>query len=150
MSGINTTRVLIGGLIGGLVINIGEALLNAVVLADEMEALNARFNLPPMGGGTLALFVVMCFLLGILTIWMYAAIRPRFGPGPKTAARAGAAIWFAAYLFPGIGFAALGFFPANMTGVSLAWGLIEILAASVAGGYFYKEQTQSMRSNARI
>jgi hypothetical protein len=150
MSGIDTGRVLIGGLIAGLVINIGETLLNVVVLADEMEAVASRFNLPPMGGGTIATFVVLCFLLGILTIWVYAAIRPRFGPGPKTAAMAGTAIWFAAYVFPGVGYAAMGFFPANLTGLALGWGLIEVLLAAVVGAYFYKEQGQAMRSSARV
>jgi hypothetical protein len=27
-------------------------------------------------------------------MWLYAAIRPRYGPGPKTAAVAGFALWF--------------------------------------------------------
>jgi hypothetical protein len=150
MSGIDTSRVLIGGLIAGLVINIGETLLNTVVLADEMNAISARFNLPPMGGGTIATFVVLCFLLGILTIWVYAAIRPRFGPGPKTAAMAGAAIWFAAYLFPGVSSSAMGFFPGNVTALALGWGLIEVLLAAVVGAYFYKEQGQATRSAARV
>jgi hypothetical protein len=141
MSGMNTTRVLIGGLVTGLVINIGETLLNAVVLADDMNAISARFNLPPMTGGTIAIFVVLCFLLGILTTWVYAAIRPRFGAGPKTAALAGTAVWFAAYLFPGVTNAAIGFFPSGITALALAWGLIEILVGSVAGAYFYKEQS---------
>ena len=26
-------------------------------------------------------------------MWLYAAIRPRYGPGPKTAALAGLALW---------------------------------------------------------
>jgi hypothetical protein len=30
------------------------------------------------------------FLIGIFAIWLYAAIRPRHGPGPKTAVCAGA------------------------------------------------------------
>lgn len=42
-------------------------------------------------------FPAMPFILhlvgGIWTIWLYAAIRPRYGPGPKTAAVAGAALW---------------------------------------------------------
>lgn len=30
---------------------------------------------------------------GIWTMWLYAAIRPRYGQGPKTAAVAGSALW---------------------------------------------------------
>jgi hypothetical protein len=148
MGRMNTGRVIVGGLVAGVVINIGETLLNAVVLAEQMDALTARFNLPPMGGGTIAVFVALCFMLGVLTIWTYAAIRPRFGPGPKTAALAGVAIWFAAYLFPSVGYAAMGFFPADLTALALGWGLIEILLGAVSGAYFYKEEAPSARSLA--
>lgn len=148
MGRMNTGRVIVGGLVAGVVINIGETLLNAVVLAEEMNALTARFNLPPMGGSTIAVFVALCFMLGVLTIWTYAAIRPRFGPGPKTAALAGVAIWFAAYLFPNVGFTTMGFFPADLTALGLGWGLIEILLGAVAGAYFYKEEAPAARSLA--
>jgi hypothetical protein len=141
----DTGRVIIGGLVAGVVINIGETVLNAVVIAEEMAATMARFNLPPMGAGTIGLFIVLCFMLGILTIWIYAAIRPRFGPGPKTAALAGAAVWFAAYLFPSIGYAAMGFFPVGLSALALGWGLVEILLAAVAGAYFYREDAPVAR-----
>jgi hypothetical protein len=150
MGRINTARVIIGGLVAGLVINIGETLLNAVVLAEEMTAIAARFNLPEMGGGTIGLFVLLCFLLGILTIWLYAAIRPRFGPGPKTAVLAGTTIWLAAYLFPGIGYAVMGFFPVGLTALSLGWALIEVLLAATAGAYFYTEPAVTTRGAARV
>jgi hypothetical protein len=30
------------------------------------------------------LYIVMDFVVGILTVWLYAAIRPRYGPGPSS------------------------------------------------------------------
>jgi hypothetical protein len=33
------------------------------------------------------------FVVGIAAIWLYAAIRPRYGPGAATALRAGFAVW---------------------------------------------------------
>jgi hydroxyacylglutathione hydrolase len=36
--------------------------------------------------------------LGLLLAWLYAAIRPRFGPGPATALRAGGFLWVATWL----------------------------------------------------
>jgi hypothetical protein len=135
----NMTRVVLGGLLAGLVINIGETLLNTVVLAEANEAQFARLNLPPMTGGVIAVFVALCFLLGIATIWLYAAIRPRYGAGPKTALMAAAAVWFCAYLFPGIGQVAMGLFTAQTAAVSLLWGIAEISLAAIAGGYVYQE-----------
>ena len=42
MGKINFGRVLLGGLVAGLVINIGEYLLNGVVLAKQMEGTFAK------------------------------------------------------------------------------------------------------------
>jgi hypothetical protein len=82
MAGIRWGRVLAGGLVAGLIINIGESILNVPLAGEELaQALEAR-NLPPVGGGAIAYFIGMCFLLGILMVWIYAAVRPRLGPGP--------------------------------------------------------------------
>ena len=94
MGRINAGRVILGGLLAGLVINLGETVLNLVVVAQAMEdSLRAR-NLPPLGGGPIAGFVILAFFVGIATVWLYAAIRPRFGPGVRTAAIAGLVVWF--------------------------------------------------------
>src|ERR1022692_4260888 len=42
-------------------------------------------------------FNVWGFAAGIIAVWLYAAMRPRFGPGPRTAIRAGAAVWLLAH-----------------------------------------------------
>jgi len=139
VAGINTGRVVVGGLIAGLVLNVSEFILNTVVLGTSMTAAMAKMNLPPVGGAGMVAFVVLGFALGIVAIWLYAAIRPRFGPGPKTALCAGATVWFFAYLYGGLGMVVMGMFPLGTMAVGLLWGLAEILVASVAGAYFYRE-----------
>jgi hypothetical protein len=139
MGTINVARVVLGGLVAGLVVNIGETILNLFVVARGMEdALRAR-NLPPVGGGAIGGFVLLAFLLGIATVWLYAAIRPRFGAGPGTAGIAGLAVWFFAYLYNGLGDELLGLFPAGLTTLTLIWGLAEILLGAIAGGWVYRE-----------
>lgn len=139
MPGINLTRVVLGGLLAGLVIDIGESVLNGWLMADDMTAAFARLNLPPIGGSAIATFVVLGFALGIATVWLYAAIRPRLGPGINTALCAGSAVWFFAYLYPSIGFAVMGFFPTRLVVIGLGWGLAELLLAAVAGAWLYQE-----------
>lgn len=139
MSSINTGRVLIGGIVAGLVINVGEFVLNMLILGDEMTASMAKLNLPPVGGQAIGIFVALAFALGIAMIWLYAAIRPRYSPGPKTALCAGSAVWFFAYVYPSIGSAVMGFFPVRLIAIGVAWGLAEVLIAAAAGAYFYKE-----------
>jgi len=141
MTGINLARVVLGGLLAGVVINAGEVLLNAVLLEAELTAAMARLNLPPVGGGAVGVFVTMGFLLGITIVWLYAAIRPRFGAGVKTALIAGTTVWALAYLYGSIGYAVMGFFPARLITIGAAWGLGELLVASVAGAWLYTEPT---------
>jgi len=137
--GINTTRVVVGGIVAGLVINVSEFILNMVVLGADMNTAMTRLNLPPFGGQAITVFVVLGFALGIGTVWLYAAIRPRYGPGPKTALCAGAAVWFSAYFYSGVGIMVMGVFPGRMMAVGGIWGLGEMLLASVAGASLYRE-----------
>ena len=139
MSGINTARVVIGGIVAGLVINVSEFILNMVVLGADMNTAMTRLNLPPFGGQAITVFVVLGFALGIGTVWLYAAIRPRYGPGPKTALCAGAAVWFFAYFYSGVGIMVMGVFPGRMMAIGMIWGLGEMLLASVAGASLYRE-----------
>ena len=139
MSEINTAGVIKGGLVAGLVINISQTLLNTVVLGPQLEAALAARNLPNVGGGAIGIFVAMCFVLGLLMVWLYAAVRPRLGPGPKTAACIGLVIWTLIHLWGAVGQAVMGFFSWNIAIVGMLWGLGESVLAAIAGAFFYKE-----------
>lgn len=131
-----------GGLLAGLIINIGEFILNEPILADDFAEVMASMNKEPPGSGAIMIFVMMSFALGIFAVWFYAAIRPRFGPGAKTAACAGLIVWGLAWLFPNIGFMAMDFFPMKLTLIVTVWGLVEVTLATVAGAWLYKESDQ--------
>jgi hypothetical protein len=136
---IDTTRVMLGGLLAGLVINISEFVLNGVVLAADMQAALARLSLPPVSGNAVAVFLLMGFVLGIAIVWLYAAIRPRFGPGPTTAAYAGLLVWFLAYVWGSVGYVVMGLFPLRLVMIGVVWGLFEVVIAAVAGAWAYRE-----------
>ena len=139
MGKINVARVIMGGLLAGLVVNFSESILNFFVVAKAMEDAFKAMNLPPMGGSTIAGFLVMGFVLGIVTVWLYAAIRPRFGASIQTAVVAGLAVWFFAYLYPGIGLGLIGMMPTQLNVITLVWGLAEIVIGSIAGAWVYTE-----------
>jgi hypothetical protein len=136
---INTASVVKGGLVSGLIINVGEFLLNVPVIGARMEAEMAARNLPPFDNAMIAIFVVMTFGLGLFLVWLYAAIRPRLGPGPQTAACAGLIVWGLAWLWPSIGMGVMGMYSWSLIVIALVWGVAELLLAAVAGAYFYKE-----------
>ncbi len=140
MGKINMSRVLLGGLVAGLIIDVGEGLLNAVVLAEDWRAAMQALNKPSeMSGSTIALFNVLGIVFGVFILWLYAAIRPRYGAGVRTALCAAGAFWFACYLIPSVFQLALDLFPSRMIGIALVWGLVELLIAGVAGAALYKE-----------
>ena len=144
MGQINWTRVLLGGLLAGLIINIGEFVLNGMLLTEQWANAMQALNRPPDFTGTqIAAFNLLGFLTGIGGTWLYAAMRPRYGAGAKTALCAGAALWFLSYLLPSIGYAAIGLFPGRLIAYGTAWGLVELLVGIVAGAYLYKEEPAS-------
>jgi len=136
---INMGRVILGGLVAGLVLNIGEFILNEPILGERWRAAMTTLNREAIGGSAIAIFVVGAFLLGIATIWTYAAIRPRLGAGPRTAICAGLLVWFFSYLYPSAGFIALDLFPTDLILIGIVWGFFELPIAAVAGAWLYKE-----------
>jgi hypothetical protein len=80
---INVSRVLTGGLLAGLII-IASGMLMVPVVGPQMDAALKARNVPPLGGAAMAFVAIWSVVLGVLLVWLYAAVRPRFGPGPKT------------------------------------------------------------------
>ena len=76
MSKINVGKVVIGGLIAGVVLNAGEFLLNGVLLAEAMKQDFAKLGLGDPGANTTFLIRVtgITFFLGIAIVYLYAAI----------------------------------------------------------------------------
>jgi len=139
MEKINIKMVLLGGLLAGLVINIGEFILNDPILGDAWMAWTKSMNLPEMSGNVIIFYVVWSFLVGIAIVWLYAAIRPRFGAGVRTAVMAGLFMWVTMWV---LGFGSMviqGIFPTDLIVTSVVWGLFEVPLAAVAGAYLYKE-----------
>ena len=139
MGKINLGRVVAGGLLAGLVLNIGEFILNIALLGPQWEEAMKALNQPPMGNEAISYFVLLAFGLGLMMIWIYAAIRARFGPGPMTAICAGLITWALAYLYPTAGMLPMGLFPRSLVLYGVLWGLFEVPIAAFAGVWLYKE-----------
>jgi hypothetical protein len=144
MGKINTGRVILGGLVAGLVMNASEAFLHAGVLGadgakllEEWKRLGLEMDVNP----SLVFWLIgITFVLGILAVWLYAAIRPRFGPGPKTALCAGLAVWAMSYLYAGVYVdAGIVVFPMKLTWLPVLWGLVEVPLATLLGAWLYRE-----------
>ncbi len=144
MRDINVKRVIGGGLLAGLVINVSETILNVGVLGDQMAAAMERLNIA-MAPWAMPYFLTMAFLFGIGIVGLYAAVRPRFGAGPRTAIGVGAAFWIFATLLPGLANVAMGMSAGfeGATALTFAWTLVEAMVAALVGGWVYQEGASS-------
>ena len=140
MAAINTGRVIVGGLVAGLIINVVEFVMNMFVLAGDMKAVYEKMGMAEPGGAVIGGYVVLAFVLGLLLAWLYAAIRPRFGAGPKTAAIAALALWVGAALVPVVGWVMMGTYPMRLAIIGLVYGFVEFLIGALAAGAIYQEK----------
>jgi uncharacterized membrane protein len=138
MSGINWSRVLLGGVIAGIILNAGRYLVNGVLLREKWA--DALKGWPGDVTSSIQIAVVG-FLAGIFTVWLYAAIRPRYGAGPKTAVLAGGAVWVLGYLLAWGTPMSMHLLPADLVLTSIAAGLVNVIVAALAGAWLYTEPT---------
>ena len=139
MGNINITRVLLGGLLAGLVIIVGECILSEVILGEQWADFLAEAGTGELGGGQIAALAIVALLYGFALIWIYVAIRPRFGSGPKTAVVAGLTMWVVAWLLVSAYIIVIGLYPAGLMIAATVWGLFELPIAAVAGAWLYQE-----------
>jgi hypothetical protein len=139
---INTQKVLIGGIAAGVVMNIIDFVSNMFIVGARMKAEADAFK-PGMfdqmnQSSTMVSYIVMDLVLGILLVWTYAAIRPRFGPGMKTATYVAVLFWILAGIFLS------GYLHMGMTSSGLWWtlafiGLVNFWVSAWVGARLYSE-----------
>ena len=140
---INTQKVLVGGIAAGVVLNIIDYLANGVVFADRMkaeaEAFKPGLSDMMMGGSSIAIYVISDLIVGILLVWTYAAIRPRFGAGPGTAAKAAFLFWVLGGIFTA-GYLQIGLMStASWFIFAIIW-LVNLMLAAYVGARLYTEE----------
>ena len=138
----NTGRMVAGGLVAGLIINVAEGIINGAILGErwkEWVAKTAAINQPPSQGTGMIIWTVMGFVIGLLGLWLYATIRPRYGPGPKTAFRVALFMWATCWILTALQNLALGTVPQNVVLIGVVGGLVVSIIAMLAGCAIYKE-----------
>ena len=140
MPSINWTRAVLGGVAAGALWGLLYAPVHPLV---EVHDSLGRPVLPitPFGGATpivRVLVVLNGFVQGISSVSLYAAIRPRFGPGPRTAAIGGLAVW-ALVSWVHLTWAAFIGTPLTAILLPIAANLPLVLLSGIAGAWLYKE-----------
>jgi hypothetical protein len=144
---INTQKVMVGGLAAGVVANVIGFVGFGVLLAPSFEA-DLMAAAPTLqgagtGGGAIAATVVSTFVIGVLTVWLYAAIRPRFGPGMKTAMYAAAVVWVCGFVFH-LDPLLMGLMSTTTYALASVIAAVQVVATAAVGGMLYKEEGTAM------
>jgi hypothetical protein len=141
MGTINLGRVILGGLAAGIVIDIIEGVMNGVVFAKQWsEVMTGLGKSATLSTSGIIAFNIWGFAAGISLVWLYAAMRPRFGAGPRTAICAGLIVWFLADALGVARPVILNIFRIDFAAQALAIQLVEMILAGLAGAYLYKEE----------
>lgn len=136
----NWEKVVIGGLVAGIIIDVVEGILEGVILGPQWrQAMQALGHPLQETGVNMTLHILLGFAYGVTALWLYAAIRPRFGSGPKTACYAGLGVWVLGSLLPSVNWGSRGLLPGHLFAVAVGVGLVEILVATEAGAWMYEE-----------
>jgi hypothetical protein len=141
---INTQKVVVGGIVAGVVMIVIDFISNKFILGARMIAESDAFKPgladQMMKGPAVITNIVMSLILGIALVWTYAAIRPRFGPGLKTATYVAVLFWILAGIFYS------GYLHMGMMSAGLWWsfafvGLVNFFLSAWAGAKLYSEDS---------
>jgi hypothetical protein len=140
MSKINTGKVILAGLVAGVVIDVIDYVVNVPILGKQWMDTSAALGIKneQVGLQSAIGWIAMDLIAGLFTAWLYAAIRPRFGAGAGTALRAGVATWFVMHVALG-SLAWNGLYPMSLVAESTAGALVAMLAGGWVAGRLYSE-----------
>jgi hypothetical protein len=138
----NIKKVVVGGIVAGVVLNVVDFISNYALAARmkaETDAFKPGLSEQMMDSSTMVSYIIMDFALGIALVWTYAAVRPRFGPGPRTAVFTSLLFWLLALIFYA-GYRQMGIMSPGLWWTMAFVGLVNFLLAAQAGGAVYSEE----------
>jgi hypothetical protein len=141
----NTGKVVVAGLVAGIVANVLGFLLFGMWLMPrftaDMNAAAPSLAARAEASGAMGMVwqIFGGFVVGFVSAWLYAAIRPRFGPGAKTAIYAGLVVWILGFIFH-LDLLLYGLTSTTTYMLATVAALIQTLATAWVAGMLYKEE----------
>jgi hypothetical protein len=92
------------------------------------------------------------FLIGIVTVWLYASLPTHYGSWLKTAVVAGVTTWVLGLALPSSAIWLFGIFGGSLLAEASAFGVVEFVLAAVAGAWVYNwgEAVEAHRAQGRL
>jgi len=137
---INWGRLLLGGVLGGVLITAKDFVLSHNILLPIWKDLIAKglVNAPQVWYRPI--FLLEGLLEGLLLAWLYVLARPRLGPGPKTAIITGLTGGLLVRGVATVDQLLWAPYPPVMPLYTLEVGVFTAVAVSMLAGWIYKEE----------
>lgn len=137
---VNRNRLLLAGLLAGLMINVLE-FIGSFLFMEQAQAMLAEHDLALAEGPLLMVFLLLLgFVTGIVLVWLYVGARCVYGPGPATALRVALAAWVLWYVATMVSMYMIGLYALGDVVMGAVWGLVVVCLATLAGAWFYKAE----------
>jgi len=142
MAKINYGRVLLGGIVAGILLFMADGLIHSKLLHEHWMAAMKAAGRSVEGeehGSDMIYFAAFELLRGVGMAWVYSVFRTHYGPGPGTAVCAALGVW--ALMFPVFFLqeVPLGFYTTTLLGLWAAYELVPSVVAGLVAGALYKD-----------
>lgn len=141
MNRIRTGRLLAAGLITLLVFIlveiVWEFIIGAALFPRILEVSRASLGLKEWTPTSFAINIGVAAVNSIMMIWLYAALRPMFGVGPRNALITSGFV-FAFVLAFSVNTVNIGYYPGLVAMFDMVSLLVELPIAIIAGAAFYE------------
>jgi hypothetical protein len=143
MGNVNWGKFVLGALIVAAICFVSDGFLHQKLVNDQWTALvsGLGITMKDHAGWSMVWFVVFEAGRGFLTMYVYVLLRPRLGPGAKTATWAGVVAWVAYSVTGPAQFIPLGFYSEGLWASVGAYQLVFSIIAAIVGAAPYGEKT---------
>jgi len=140
MGKINHGRVIAGAIAAGIFYFIANGFIHGALLEREhMAAITGAGKAVQHDPTSYVYFAVFDLGKGLVAVLLYAAARPRFGPGVKTAIWAGLVAWFAIEALPQIAAMPFPFYAKTFYWKWIALEIVPMVVGAILGAWIYRE-----------
>jgi hypothetical protein len=136
----NFRRWLLAGLVAGVTADVLGFLIDGIWLKPAWQSGMQSLGLSGFAPSAWAWFNVLGVVNGLMALWIYVSIRPRFGPGLNTAFKAAVVTWIIGSLIPNLTFMVFGgLFSHQLAAFVTLGAFIQTVVGVIAGAALYKE-----------
>lgn len=126
-------QLIVGGLVAGGLIVVGEAILNLLLLGEEWASLFARLGIAQPTLPVAVQGVAKLLMLGVFAVWLAGHLRYSFHFPYQSGLVAGLIVWVLVWAWVQWGMVLAGYVSLRIAVTTIAWGLWELPLAVGAG-----------------